>query len=116
MVLFQYCLFCKLSLSFVSVMYVLFTRNRLKRNIKVEYLLELYTIPPMGIKKYLLLFLFISFAAESRPISYSGGSTLMAMSDNMKSSLFYHYSPSYKYSIGLEAVNDKYFDKNYSNI
>tara|TARA_S200000501_G_scaffold219024_1_gene205560 strand:+ start:4444 stop:5046 length:603 start_codon:yes stop_codon:yes gene_type:complete len=68
----------------------------------------------MSIKKYLLLFLVISSAAESRPISYSGGSTLMAMSDNMKSSLFYHYSPSYNYSIGLEAVDDKYFDKNYS--
>ena len=35
-------------------------------------------IPPMGIKKLLFLILAVSSAAEARPISYSGGSTLMS--------------------------------------
>ena len=63
-----------------------------------------YNIPPMGIFKIFLV-LFISFGLEARPISYSGGSTLMAFSDNIKESLYYHYSPTYKYSIGIEAIS-----------
>ena len=65
----------------------------------------------MGIFKIFLI-LFISFGLEARPISYSGGSTLMAFSDNIKDSLYYHYSPTYKYSIGIEAINNKYFEIN----
>ena len=42
----------------------------------------------MGIFKIFLV-LFISFGLEARPISYSGGSTLMAFSDNIKDSLYY---------------------------
>ena len=65
-------------------------------------------IPPMGIKTIFILTA-ISFGLDARPISYSGGSTLMAFSDNIKNSIYYHYSPSYKYSIGIEKINDKYF-------
>ncbi len=67
----------------------------------------------MGIFKIFLV-LFISLGLEARPISYSGGSTLMAFSDNIKDSLYYHYSPTYKYSIGIEAINNKYFEKDFS--
>ena len=37
----------------------------------------------------------------------------MTMSDNMKESIYYHYSPTYKYSVGIESVKDKFFDKDY---
>ena len=42
---------------------------------------------------------------EARPISYSGGSTVMALSNEMKNAVYYHYSPSHKYSLGLETPN-----------
>ena len=61
--------------------------------------------------------LFLSmFALElaARPISYSGGSTVMAFSNNMQDSLYYHYSPNHRLSLGVEAVNDKYTDQNYA--
>ena len=51
---------------------------------------------------------------ESRPISYSGGSTLMLFSDNIKNSLYYHYSPTHRYSVGIEAVEDKYQREKYT--
>ena len=71
-------------------------------------------IPPMGIK--IIILLIISFGLDARPISYSGGSTIMSFSDNIKDSLYYHYSPSYKYSVGIENISDKYFDDNYSYV
>ena len=64
------------------------------------------------LNKILFLMLFIGHV-EARPISYSGGSTMMTMSDNMKESIYYHYSPTYKYSVGIESVKDKFFDKDY---
>ena len=67
----------------------------------------------MGIRIFLILTA-ISFGLEARPISYSGGSTIMAFSENMKNSIYYHYSPSYKYSIGIEVLKDKYFNDDYS--
>ena len=67
-------------------------------------------IPPMGIK--IIILLIISFGLDARPISYSGGSTIMSFSDNIKDSLYYHYSPSYKYSVGIENIRDKYFNDN----
>ena len=69
----------------------------------------------MGILKKISfsIFLFLIIHIEARPISYSGGSTIMSMSDNMKDSIYYHYSPTYKYSVGIESVNDKFFDKDY---
>ena len=68
----------------------------------------------MGIK--IIILLIISFGLDARPISYSGGSTIMSFSDNIKDSLYYHYSPSYKYSVGIENIRDKYFDDNYSYV
>ena len=62
------------------------------------------------------ILLIISFGLDARPISYSGGSTIMSFSDNIKDSLYYHYSPSYKYSVGIENIRDKYFNDNYSYV
>jgi len=67
----------------------------------------------MGIKLFIIL-IFMSLGLDARPISYSGGSTIMASSDNMKKTIYYHYSPSYKYSIGVENIKNKYFDESYS--
>tara|TARA_A100001011_G_scaffold271579_1_gene280791 strand:- start:432 stop:1037 length:606 start_codon:yes stop_codon:yes gene_type:complete len=68
----------------------------------------------MGIRLSIILFFFlVSNSSESRPISYSGGSTLMAFSDNMKNSIYYHFSPTYKYSLGIESIEDKFFGNNY---
>jgi len=64
------------------------------------------------LNKILFLILFIGHV-EARPISYSGGSTMMTMSNNMKESIYYHYSPTYKYSVGIESVKDKFLDKDY---
>lgn len=49
--------------------------------------------------KILLVFLY-SFSALARPISYSGGSTIMQNNGPINNSIHLHYSPSYKYSIG----------------
>ena len=38
----------------------------------------------------------------------------MSHSDNMRDSLYLHYSPTYKYSLGLEAVKDDFLSSNYS--
>ena len=68
----------------------------------------------MGIKNTLILLAFLCGIIEARPISYSGGSTIMSNSDNMRDTVYYHYSPTYKYSLGLEAVKDDYFNTDYS--
>ena len=68
----------------------------------------------MGIKRTLLFLFFICGVIEARPISYSGGSTVMSNTDNMRDTFYYHYSPPYKYSLGLEAVKDNYFKTDFS--
>ncbi len=68
----------------------------------------------MGIQNFTVFLLLLTLYVDSRPISYSGGSTLMSFSDNMKESIYYHYSPSYKYSVGIEGVKDKVFNSKYS--
>ena len=68
----------------------------------------------MGIFLQLFFLVFFSSNIEARPISYNGGKTVMVLSDNMKNSIYYHYSPTYKYSIGIEAIEDKLLSKNYS--
>ena len=68
----------------------------------------------MGIKRSLLFLFFICGVIEARPISYSGGSTVMSNTDNMRDTFYYHYSPTYKYSLGLEAVKDDYFNIDFS--
>ncbi len=70
----------------------------------------------MGIKVLFLFVVILSNSIEARPISYSGGSTLMGFSDNMMDSIYYHYSPTYKYSIGVESVQNKYFNEKYLQI
>ena len=65
----------------------------------------------MGITLKILIVTLFFNAVEARPISYSGGHTIMHFNDNMKESLYYHYSPSYKYSFGIENLNDKVFSK-----
>ena len=51
--------------------------------------------------------LFIS-NLTARPISYSGGITIMQKNNFIKNSLLLHYSPTYKYSIGYKG---EYFKK-----
>ena len=68
----------------------------------------------MGMRFIVTIICLVPLGLDARPISYSGGSTLMVFTDNMKDSVYYHYSPSYKYSIGIENINDKVFDNNYS--
>lgn len=66
----------------------------------------------MGIIKMIILGLFIVLNIEARPISYSGGTTLMFKSDNVSNSVYLHYSPTYKYSIGIEKVKNKFYGNN----
>ncbi len=73
-------------------------------------------IPPMGIKIIsMVLILFSTVNIESRPISYSGGSTLMLLSNSLSDSIYYHYSPTYKYSMGVEFVKNKPLINEYVN-
>ena len=70
----------------------------------------------MGIYIKIFFILFLVLNTEARPISYSGGHTLMHFNDNMKESIYYHYSPSFKYSIGVEELNNKIFDRSETNL
>ena len=59
----------------------------------------------MKLKLYLTLTISLSFLvsnAFARPISYSGGTTIMQNNDSIKNSIHVHYSPSYKYSVGYK--------------
>ena len=38
----------------------------------------------------------------------------MSNTDYMRDTFYYHYSPTYKYSLGLEAVKDDYFNTDFS--
>lgn len=38
----------------------------------------------------------------------------MAFSERIKHSLYYHYSPTYKYALGIEAVKSRHFDKDHA--
>ena len=64
----------------------------------------------------ILLLVVTTDAAFSRPISWSGGSTIMYKTNSMYSSYYYHYSPLYKYSLGLEYINDRHFNDQYINL
>ena len=70
----------------------------------------------MGIYIKIFFILLLVLNTEARPISYSGGHTLMHFNDNMKESIYYHYSPSFKYSIGVEELNNKIFDRSETNL
>ena len=75
-------------------------------------------IPHMGICKFigLLVALMSASIIEARPISWTGGSTIMYKSNSMMSSYYYHYSPSFKYSVGAEYINDRYYNNQYISI
>ena len=69
------------------------------------------TYEKIRLRLFLTLTIFLSFLASnvfSRPISYSGGKTIMQMNDAIKNSIHAHYSPSYKYSVGYKG---EYFRK-----
>tara|TARA_Y200000002_G_scaffold338405_1_gene307735 strand:+ start:273 stop:878 length:606 start_codon:yes stop_codon:yes gene_type:complete len=69
----------------------------------------------MGINKILFfIFIVIIVNVDARPVSWTQGSTLMAYSNNLKNSIYYHFSPTYKFSLGLEMVEDKVFDNSYA--
>ncbi len=73
----------------------------------------------MNILRKLLIIItciLVSDFVTARPISWSGGSTFMYKTNVMITSYYYHYSPNYKYSIGGEYIDDKYFDSKYLNI
>ena len=40
----------------------------------------------------------------------------MYQSNSMYSSYYYHYSPTYKYSVGAEYINDRHFNDQYVNL
>ena len=62
----------------------------------------------------IILLMLLNIELDARPVSWSQGSTLMAYSNNMKNSIYYHYSPTYKFSLGLEMIEDKVFDNSYA--
>lgn len=64
----------------------------------------------------LAIILSCSGIADARPISWSGGSTLMYKSNSMYTSYYYHYSPTYKYSLGVEYLDDKHFREDHVNL
>ena len=70
----------------------------------------------MGIFVKIFLLFLLTLDTEARPISYSGGHTVMHFNDNIKESIYYHYSPSFKYSVGVEKFNDKIFDRSDTNL
>jgi hypothetical protein len=70
----------------------------------------------MGIIVKIFFLFLLTLDTEARPISYSGGHTVMHFNDNMKESIYYHYSPSFKYSVGVEKFDDKIFDRSDTNL
>lgn len=72
----------------------------------------------MGIMRRLIIGFMLAGGGvlEARPISYPGGSTVMLKQDSRVSSQYYHYSPSYKFSVGLENVNDQGIGEQFSQI
>ena len=73
----------------------------------------------MGIYKNLIfatILFMLSDLAQSRPVSWAGGSTIIYRANSMMSSYTFHYSPTYKYSIGAEYVNDRYFNNHFINL
>ena len=60
-----------------------------------------------------LIVFFISINVFSRPVSYTGGTTFMAMNNGDRISSHIHYSPKYFYSLGYKFEYWK--DKDYVN-
>lgn len=51
--------------------------------------------------------------AFARPISYTDSFTFMTLSDDSRDSVYVHYSPSFKRSVGIEISDDKTFRTTY---
>ena len=65
----------------------------------------------MGMLLCVICFVCVVENAQARPISYGGGFTWMVMADQQRDSFYYHYSPSHRYSLGVEHIKDKLFDQ-----
>ena len=52
----------------------------------------------------LFLLLIYSVSAVTRPVSYSGGWTVMSYNNDARNSFLVHYSPTSKYSIGYKTA------------
>lgn len=80
--------------------------NHLLHFIIYNYTIRGYRHKHLFIMKFfLVLTILLSFLASNvfaRPISYSGGTTIMQNNDAVKNSIHVHYSPSYKYSLGYK--------------
>ena len=59
--------------------------------------------------RYLFLLL-LTFNTLARPVGYSGSYTLMSENYGKMSDNTAHYSPSYKYSLGLKYHNNEEFE------
>jgi hypothetical protein len=68
----------------------------------------------MGIFLRAVFICMATASVQARPVSYPGGSTLMVFADNAKNALYYHYSPTSKYSLGIEILEDRYREEDYS--
>jgi hypothetical protein len=58
--------------------------------------------------KKILSLILIAFSVANcfaRPVSYAGGYTTMFSSNSLRDTLYLHYSPTSKDSVGIEAVN-----------
>ena len=51
---------------------------------------------------FTILFFLLVSNAFARPVSYSGGTTVMQRNDSIRNLLHVHYSPTYKYSVGYK--------------
>ena len=68
----------------------------------------------MGILLSIFIVIVLSVStAFARPISYSDSFTFMTLSDDSKDSVYVHYSPSFKRSVGIEILDDKTFTTSY---
>lgn len=85
---------------------MLYARINTGPQCSVDRSIQYSKIPPMGIR-ILLLVLLLPSTIQARPVSYSGGSTIMLFSDDKQGSVYYHYSPNYTYSIGIEMVDTR---------
>lgn len=55
--------------------------------------------------QWFLVLVFLPVVSWARPVSYSGGKTVMVVNDAISNSIHLHYSPSYHYSLGYRAQN-----------
>jgi hypothetical protein len=64
---------------------------------------------------FIILCLLVATPLMARPISYVGGHTLMANSGYQSDVIYWHYTPSINYSVGLDYQRDKISDESFSS-